>query len=306
VALLLLIAVLTGSTAPTADAQRPTAAPPSGNRIVAQDGDVVVIENDARVRIVRRREASVRVVFNAEERWLVLLVDYAMHGAPPDGRVDSSHFYREVGGAWPLGARWEGAATIEQYSTIERGGPGVGLGVVTPHGLVQLLARPEQELRDAEAVAVLVYNGGGFTGSTGNLTFDEAERWCIAELRRNDGVMRSPPGVAHSGSMSFGASASGADPAAGALRVGGNVRPPVKVFDVPPVRPELAVSANVRGIVILEVTIDADGVVKHVRVLRSIPMLDAAALEAVRQWRYEPTTIDGKAVPVVMTVSVTF
>jgi TonB family protein len=58
--------------------------------------------------------------------------------------------------------------------------------------------------------------------------------------------------------------------------------------------------------VILEVTIDADGVVKHVRVLRSIPMLDAAALEAVRQWRYEPTTIDGKAVPVVMTVSVTF
>jgi len=35
-------------------------------------------------------------------------------------------------------------------------------------------------------------------------------------------------------------------------------------------------------------------------------MLDAAALEAVRQWRYEPTMIDGKTVPVIMTVSVAF
>ena len=88
--------------------------------------------------------------------------------------------------------------------------------------------------------------------------------------------------------------------------MGGNVRPPVKLVDVPPVRPELAVRANVRGIVIVEVTIDVDGTVKDARVLRSIPMLDAAALEAVRQWRYEPTTLDGKPVPVIMTVSVAF
>jgi protein TonB len=42
------------------------------------------------------------------------------------------------------------------------------------------------------------------------------------------------------------------------------------------------------------------------RVLRSIPLLDAAALEAVRQWRYTPTTVGGKSVPVVMTVTVAF
>jgi protein TonB len=88
--------------------------------------------------------------------------------------------------------------------------------------------------------------------------------------------------------------------------VGGSVRPPVKLVDVPPVLPEMAVRANVRGIVIVEVTIDVDGTVKDARVLRSIPMLDAAALEAVRQWRYEPTMIDGKPVPVIMTVTVAF
>ena len=45
---------------------------------------------------------------------------------------------------------------------------------------------------------------------------------------------------------------------------------------------------------------------KDARVLRSIPMLDAVALEAVRRWRYDPTTIDGKPIPVIMTVSVNF
>ena len=67
----------------------------------------------------------------------------------------------------------------------------------------------------------------------------------------------------------------------GAVRVGGNVRPPVKLVDIRPVRPEMAERADVRGLVIVEVTIDVDGTVKDARVLRSIPILDAAALEAV-------------------------
>ena len=92
----------------------------------------------------------------------------------------------------------------------------------------------------------------------------------------------------------------------GAVRVGGNVRPPVKLVDVPPVRSEMVERANVHGIVIVEVTIDVDGTVKDARVLRSIPILDAAALDAVRQWRYEPTLLDGKPVPGIMTVTVTF
>ena len=178
----------------------------------------------------------------------------------------------------------------------------LGVGIATSQGLVQLLL-PLQEFRDPNAVAVLSYTGSGSTA--GGVPFDEAEQKYTAEMRRNDGV-RSPSGVTGSLSMSVRGGFSGQTDPSGAVRVGGNVRPPVKLVDVPPVPPELAVRANVHGIVIVEVTIDVDGTVKDARVLRSIPMLDAAALEAVRQWRYEPTTIDGKPVPVIMTVTVTF
>jgi TonB family protein len=298
---LLVVPALMMSMAPTVGAQRPASPLPSGNRIVAQDGDVVVVENDARVRVVRRREAYVRVVFNEAEHWLVLLVDHATPAGSADGIVDHVQSYRNVGGAWPFGARWEGVATIEEYSMAAQGGG--GLGIATAQGLVQLLL-PMQEFRDANAMAVLSYTGSG--SQAGGVPFDEAEQKYTAEMRRNDGVVRSPSGVTGSLSMSVRGGFSGQTDPSGAVRVGGNVRPPVKLVDVPPVPPELAVRANVHGIVIVEVTIDVDGTVKDARILRSIPMLDAAALEAVRQWRYEPTTIDGKPVPVIMTVPVTF
>jgi TonB family protein len=301
--LLLLVAVLTTSTVSAVDAQRPTSPPPSGNRIVAQDGDVVVVENDARVSIVRRREASVRAVFDGAERWLLLLVDHAGPGGSADGRVDFTYYYTDVAGAWPFETPWEGVATIEEYSMVARGNTGVG--IATPGGLVQLL-QSQQEFRDANAVAILTYSGGGSSGISGDLRFDEAERWYTAELRRNDGVMRSPAGASSSVSMSFGASSSNSSGLGGPVRVGGNIRPPVKIVDVPPVRPEMAVRANVRGVVVLEVTVDVDGTVKDARVLRSLPLLDAAAIEAVRQWRYEPTTVGGKPVPVIITVPVEF
>ena len=301
IALLLLVPALMITMALTVGAQNPPSPLPSGNRIVAQDGDVVVIENDARVRIVRRREANVRAVFNAAERWLLLLVDHATPAGSPDGRVDYVYYYTHLGGAWPFGARWEGAATIEEYLMAAQASR--GLGIATSQGLVQLLGM-QQEFRDANAVAVLSYMGGGSTGV--NTSFDEAERWYIAELRRGDGVMRSPSGDVTGVSTSLELSLGGSTNPGGAVRVGGNVRPPVKLVDVPPVRPEPAERANVRGIVIVEVTIDIDGMVKDARVLRSIPMLDAAALEAVRQWRYEPTMLNGKPVPVIMTVPVAF
>jgi protein TonB len=62
----------------------------------------------------------------------------------------------------------------------------------------------------------------------------------------------------------------------------------------------------VQGVVIMEATVGADGRVTDVRVLRSIPLLDQAAMEAVRQWEYAPTMVNGTAVPVVMTVTLNF
>jgi protein TonB len=90
------------------------------------------------------------------------------------------------------------------------------------------------------------------------------------------------------------------------LRVGGNIRPPQKVTDVAPVYPAIARAAHVDGIVILEAVIGEDGGVRDVRVLRSIQLLDGAAVEAVRQWRFTPTLLNGEPVPVVMTITVAF
>ena len=90
------------------------------------------------------------------------------------------------------------------------------------------------------------------------------------------------------------------------VRVGGNIRAPAKVRDVAAVYPPQAMQARVQGVVILEVTIGPDGSVSGARVLRSIPMLDEAAVAAVKQWRYMPTLIDGVPSPVIMTVTVQF
>ena len=61
-----------------------------------------------------------------------------------------------------------------------------------------------------------------------------------------------------------------------------------------------------QGVVIIEVTLDTEGSVADTRVLRSIAMLDDAALEAVRQWKFTPTLLNGVPVPVIMTVTVAF
>ena len=69
------------------------------------------------------------------------------------------------------------------------------------------------------------------------------------------------------------------------IRVGGSIKAPAKTRDVKPVYPPIARDASVQGVVILEALIDADGRIVDARVLRSIPLLDEAALDAVQQWR---------------------
>ena len=90
------------------------------------------------------------------------------------------------------------------------------------------------------------------------------------------------------------------------VRVGGNVAQPRKTWSVQPEYPRMARLRRIQGIVILEVTVDREGNVSNVAVLRSVDGLDAAAVEAVRQWRYEPTIINGRPVSVVLTDTVRF
>jgi protein TonB len=92
----------------------------------------------------------------------------------------------------------------------------------------------------------------------------------------------------------------------GALRLGGKIRPPKKIKDVKPVYPAAAEAAKVYGVVILEARIEPDGRVSQARVLRGLPLLDEAALDAVRQWIFTPTLLNNQPVPVLMTVTVAF
>jgi protein TonB len=88
--------------------------------------------------------------------------------------------------------------------------------------------------------------------------------------------------------------------------VGSIIRAPTKLVHVSPVYPRLAIEAHKEGLVILQAVIAEDGNVRDVKVLRSQPLLDQAAIDAVRQWRFSPSLLHGEPVPVVMTVTVTF
>ena len=92
----------------------------------------------------------------------------------------------------------------------------------------------------------------------------------------------------------------------GPLRPGGSIKPPRKIKDVKPVYPQGALTDQARGTVIIEATIGVDGKVRETRVLHSVPPLDQAALDAVRQWEYAPSLVNGVPVAVVMTVIVNF
>jgi TonB family protein len=89
--------------------------------------------------------------------------------------------------------------------------------------------------------------------------------------------------------------------------VGGNIRPPVKLYDVHPVYPASAISAGKEGTVTLQARIGTDGTVEDVQVV-SAPSSDlaSAATDAVRQWLFDPTYLNCVAVPVTMTVTANF
>jgi len=90
------------------------------------------------------------------------------------------------------------------------------------------------------------------------------------------------------------------------VRIGGQIKAPTKIKDVKPVYPTIAQSARVTGVVTIDATIGQDGKVMDAKVVRSIPLLDQAALDAVRQWEYTPSLLNGVPVPVLVTVTINF
>jgi protein TonB len=86
----------------------------------------------------------------------------------------------------------------------------------------------------------------------------------------------------------------------------GDIKPPKLIKKVDPIYPEEARKEGISGVVILEVTTDEFGEVKSTEILRSVPALDQAAIDAVEQWIYEPMIIEGKPKSVAFTVTVRF
>jgi protein TonB len=115
------------------------------------------------------------------------------------------------------------------------------------------------------------------------------------------GAVGGIPGGVSGGSVAQSAKSDG-----GPLQVGRDVKAPKKLKDVRPSFPGPAMAARVQGTVIVDITIGPDGRVQSTQLLKSVPLLDDAALEAVRRWEYVPTIVDGRAVAVLMTVTVHF
>ena len=89
-------------------------------------------------------------------------------------------------------------------------------------------------------------------------------------------------------------------------RPGGAIAMPLRTKTVPPIYPVSARESGVQGVVIVEVTVTRDGKVDSARILRSIPVLDQAALDAVQQWEFAPTVVEARRIPILMAVGVPF
>jgi protein TonB len=119
------------------------------------------------------------------------------------------------------------------------------------------------------------------------------------------GVESGPPSAVEGVGMTSAALPPPPQPTA-LVRLHSGMKAPQKIVDVAPAYPAIARNARVQGVVILEAVLDAKGRVESVHVLRSIPLLDQAAVDAVQQWRFTPALLNNEPVPVVMTVTVNF
>lgn len=289
----------------------PREPPPEGRRILAADGDVIVVANDDRVRVVRRREAAVRVIADEAHSFVVILADWSAGSGPTsDGQVDRTWRFSTIDGGWPFEPRWEGVVTIEEQ---DRAFGGPTLALETRQGTIWFTGGgPQPTVVPAEVVAAIRHKSAGSGTTQGS--FDEVEQREVLLARDPARAVMSArgsqsgayaasvmasiePGVPGSGSQEI---------AGGAMRVGAGVTAPTKIHHVQPQMSEEARSAGVRGVVILEIRIEPDGSVSAARILRSIPMLDESALRAVRQWRFAPTRVNGQPVALVMTATVDF
>ena len=193
---LCVILLLAASQTPNAQRPQDRAPVPAGQDIVAKDGDRIIVEEDAQLQIVRRRSAMVRDDLRSGAALLILLIDYPPKpGEAPDGSVDSMLSYFDVSGDWPLGERWEGLTTVEEYTTAF--GPYCnrsGADDARRRGAIDCVRTWESlslSTRDASVIAVMSYRGSsGAGGRIPAVSFDQAEQEQLAQAASTDRGIR--------------------------------------------------------------------------------------------------------------------
>ena len=90
------------------------------------------------------------------------------------------------------------------------------------------------------------------------------------------------------------------------VRIGGAIKAPALETSVTPEYPAIALAAHLQGLVILEASVDDTGRVATIKVLRSAGLLDKAAIDALKQWRYTPLRLNGQPTPFVLTLTMNF
>jgi TonB family protein len=88
--------------------------------------------------------------------------------------------------------------------------------------------------------------------------------------------------------------------------VGGSVQAARLIFGPKPAYPVIAKTTGTQGTVKIEALIGRDGVIRNLRLVSGPPLLIKAAMDAVAQWRYQPTTLNGNAVEVITEIDVNF
>ncbi len=273
-----------------------------GRMIQAKDGDVVMVPGAGTVTVARPLTGHLKLIPHEQGRLLVVLLD---EGPQVDGTVDLVYRFSVIQQPFPARYAWEGPGTVEEYEQLGARRGLRGYGLVLPEGRILLRWHGPAAASTAFPEHVAAFQISGHGSGRVRASFEQAEREALTLAAVSSAEQEASPGSS-AVAPTTGVGAPPGPRADAPVRVGGNIREPRKIKDVAPVMPEAARRTGVIGIVIVEATINEQGRVSHARILRSVPQLDQAALDAVRQWEYEPVLVNGVPRTVILTVTVPF
>ncbi len=161
---------------------------------------------------------------------------------------------------------------------------------------------PQKEIEDTHDNSTEETNVGAPDGVTGGVP-ESGETTAGGANGKGNGAGSGGDGSAGVGG---GTSGAGKQMSAGPYRLGNGIEPPRKIKHVAPVYPAGALASRALGTVAIEAIVDADGKIRDAKIVHSIADLDQAALDAVRQWEFAPSRLNGVAVAVIVTVVVQF